>query len=250
MNISENGLRLICSFEGYHRELPNGDCTAYQERINGKLDRPTIGFGCTEGVKMGMVWTRAQAEEALKKELARFEAGVTQKVTVELNQNQFDALVSLAYNIGLGAFGTSTLLKKLNAGDYDGAVKQFERWNKFNGKSVKGLTSRRMREAALFLKPVEKPDEPFMPQAVEAAREPSKAAPVAAGIAAGGAASSIASQIPAPPTEVLTVVSGWQMAGETVKNFGVFAMTNWMLTAAIIGVVGVIWFLPKIRWEA
>ncbi len=73
-------------------------------------------------------------------------------VTVPLNQNQFDALVSLTYNIGSGAFNNSTLLKKLNKGDYQGAADQFLVWNKAGGKVMKGLVRRREAEQALFLK--------------------------------------------------------------------------------------------------
>lgn len=85
------------------------------------------------------------------KDLAKFEAGVEDLVKVAVSVNQFSALVSFAYNIGLNALSGSTLLKKLNAGDIIGAADQFLRWNKAGGKELKGLTDRRHAERDLFL---------------------------------------------------------------------------------------------------
>lgn len=83
--------------------------------------------------------------------MERFEKGVSDLVKVPLNQNQFDALVSFAFNLGLGNLKSSTLLKKLNASDYIGASKEFERWNRAGGKVLNGLTRRRIAERDLFL---------------------------------------------------------------------------------------------------
>ena len=80
-----------------------------------------------------------------------FESAVYENVKVGLNQNQFDALVSLTYNIGIGAFSKSTLLKKLNAGDYKGTSNQFDVWVNAGGKRLDGLVKRRAKEKALFL---------------------------------------------------------------------------------------------------
>jgi lysozyme len=168
MEISRDGLKLIKSFEGYHTRLKNGDCAAYRCPANVW----TIGYGCTEGVKPGMVWTEQEAEDALHKEISKFETGVSQLVTVPLNQNEFDACVSLAYNIGLGGFGRSTVLRAINKGHKTGAAKAFEMWTRGGGRVLPGLVSRRKREAALFLKPVEKPEEPYMPQKVDPAPPP------------------------------------------------------------------------------
>ena len=84
-------------------------------------------------------------------DLKKFESAVNQ-VKVPLNQNQYDALVSLAYNIGVGAFLSSTLFKKLNTKDYKGAAEQFDRWNRAGGKVMRGLTNRRAKERKLFEK--------------------------------------------------------------------------------------------------
>ncbi|HIE4459354.1 lysozyme [Acinetobacter nosocomialis] len=117
----------------------------------------TIGTGTTvypNGVKVkkGDICTLEQAKSYFKHDLAKFEKTVNELVTVPLTQNQFDALVSLTYNIGSGAFKNSTLLKKLNVKDYSGAADQFLVWNKAGGKVMKGLVRRREAERALFLK--------------------------------------------------------------------------------------------------
>ena len=115
---------------------------------------PTIGVGHTgPDVKMGMTITKAQSEALLVADLARFEKAVTASVKVPLTQNQFDALVSLAFNIGAGAFAKSTLVRVLNGGHYDQVGAQLAHWNKVDGRPNKGLTVRRAREAALFVKP-------------------------------------------------------------------------------------------------
>ncbi|MGL4733219.1 MAG: lysozyme, partial [Fusobacteriaceae bacterium] len=88
----------------------------------------------------------------LKKDLLRFEQKVLQLVIVKINKNQFDALVSFCYNCGSGNLQTSTLLRKLNAGDYPGAAEEFPRWNRAGGKVLNGLIKRREAEKELFLK--------------------------------------------------------------------------------------------------
>lgn len=186
MNLSDDGRRRIQGYEGYHDALPDGSCRAYQRTYNGKKDKWTIGFGCTNGVYEGLVWTREQADEAFRKELETFESAVNRFVTVDLNQNQYEALVSFAYNCGTGALQKSTLLKKLNKGDYKGAAAQFQFWNNVNGKPVKGLTQRRASEASLFQKPVEAETLPAMPKTVEKAAEPPSRKSIAALITAGG----------------------------------------------------------------
>lgn len=149
MKIGKAGLDLIKEFEGYHTALPNGDCKAYWDK-DGEVW--TIGWGCTEGVKKGDVWTKAKAEKELKKELAKHEKIVKQLVKVPLNQNQFDALVSLSYNTGLGD-DTQTILSRLNAKDYAGASKAILLYNKSGGKKLAGLVRRRKAEQELFNTP-------------------------------------------------------------------------------------------------
>ena len=111
----------------------------------------TCGWGSTEGVTEDTVWTQEEADEAFDRDVARFEECVNDCVNVELTQNQFDALVSLAFNIGCKAFKDSTLVKLLNNNAYGEAAEQFGRWNRQSGKVLNGLTRRRRAERDLFL---------------------------------------------------------------------------------------------------
>lgn len=111
----------------------------------------TIGWGHTgKDVVRGLKWTQAQADAAFIADLGKFERGVEKLVKVGINQGQFDALVSFAYNVGLANLESSTLLRLVNACQFDAAAVQFARWNKANGKVMKGLTRRRAAEACLF----------------------------------------------------------------------------------------------------
>ncbi|MFP6840629.1 MAG: lysozyme [Acinetobacter sp.] len=146
MHISPSGIDLICSFEGKR-------LTAYDDGVGVW----TIGFGTTvypNGIKVkkGDTCTEEQAKAYMAHDLKKFESAVNKAVTVQLNQNQFDALVSLAYNIGTNAFSKSTLVKKLNANDIRGAADQFDVWVNAGGKRMQGLVNRRAKEKALFLK--------------------------------------------------------------------------------------------------
>lgn len=146
MQMSATGINLICSFEGLKLK-------AYDDGVGVW----TIGFGTTiypNGIKVkkGDTCTEAQAKVYMAHDLKKFESAVNSAVTVPINQNQFDALVSLAYNIGTGAFKESTLLKKLNEADYKGAAAQFAVWNKGGGKVMQGLVNRRAVERKLFEK--------------------------------------------------------------------------------------------------
>ena len=141
MHISNEGINLIKQFEGC--VLSAYKCPA---------GFWTIGYGHTKNVKQGMKITKEQATNLLKDDLKTYENYVNKYVKVKLNQNQFDALVSFAFNCGGGALKSSTLLKKLNKGDYEGAANELLRWNKANGKVLAGLTRRRKAEKALFLK--------------------------------------------------------------------------------------------------
>lgn len=116
-----------------------------------KDDKWTIGWGHTVGVTPGMVITEARAQELFDSDVAWATKAVNTKVKVGLTQHQFDALTSFVFNIGETAFSTSTLLRKLNAGDYEGAAAQFPRWIYQDGKVLNGLVKRRAEEMAYFL---------------------------------------------------------------------------------------------------
>lgn len=149
MRISEKSLAMIEKFEGCLLKASN------------KLDGVwTIGYGQTgryygKRVRRGMTTTKAEAHAWLRDHsIKTYEDAVTQAVKVPLNQNQFDALVSFTYNVGIGALKQSTALRKLNAGDYAGAADALTMWTKCNGKVLAGLVRRRKEERALFLTPV------------------------------------------------------------------------------------------------
>lgn len=121
--------------------------TAYMPTAD---DVPTIGWGSTgPDIHLGMTWTQAQADERFAHDLARF-ANAVANVIGTATQGQFDGMVSLAYNIGMGNFSSSTLVRKHKAGDFSGAADQFVRWNKQKGKVLNGLTRRREAEAKLY----------------------------------------------------------------------------------------------------
>lgn len=141
MKISQKGIKLIQDFEGLALK-------AYKDPIG----IWTWGYGSTgPHVTPDKVGTKEEAEQLLKKDLERFEKGVSEIVKVPLNQNQFDALCSFAFNLGIGNLKSSTLLKKLNASDYKGAADEILRWNRAGGKVLAGLTRRRIAERDLFL---------------------------------------------------------------------------------------------------
>lgn len=145
MELGQAGLDLIKSFEEFRRSayMPTPD------------DVPTIGWGHTDGVQMGDACTVEEAEEWLREDCQWAVEAVNRSYdgVVPLSQNQFDALVSLTFNIGKPRFLGSTLLRKLNLGDQVGAADEFVRWNKQHGTILRGLTRRRIAERDLFLAP-------------------------------------------------------------------------------------------------
>jgi lysozyme len=144
--VSENGVALTMRFEGC-------DLESYPDP--GTRDDPwTIGYGHTgRDVKQCMKITQAQADAWLREDLAKAAACVNANVKVPLTQNQFDALTDFCFNVGVGNFIASTLLRLLNAGNYAGAATQFDRWNLAAGRVLPGLVKRRLAERQLFMKP-------------------------------------------------------------------------------------------------
>lgn len=180
MRISNAGLDLIKMAESYLRKQPDGSCKAYQCPAGVW----TCGWGCTSGVGPNTRWTLKEATEALAREMATHEGNVLRLVKVPLTQGQFDALVSLCYNIGAGNLGKSTLLKHLNAGDFARAASHFADFKKARVTGVTsqrmgvpdgtlatlpGLVKRRAAEMALFLSDTPEADAE-MPQKVEKER--------------------------------------------------------------------------------
>jgi lysozyme len=143
MKFSINGLELLKKLEGF-RAKPYPDS-------GGKM---TVGYGHLivpgDGVAVGDIIDPVKATELLTKDVQRTVDGVNDNVTSIITQNQFDALVIFAYNVGVSAFKNSTLLKMLKAGDVASASLQFLRWDKVNGISIPGLYTRRVAEQTLF----------------------------------------------------------------------------------------------------
>lgn len=163
--INSEALRLIKEFEGFEAE-------AYKDPVG----IVTIGYGSTAAAgvgispKMGDKITEAQATDYLKRAVDKFAAQIMPKITRTPTGNQFGAMVSLAYNIGPGAFIKSTVLRRFNAGDIQGAADAFLMWNKAGGKVLAGLTRRRKAERELFLTPDNA--EKLMPTSVDVKQTP------------------------------------------------------------------------------
>jgi lysozyme len=139
MKIGKEGLELIKHFEGLYLKAYLCPANVW-----------TIGYGHTGGVYEGMEITTERAELFLKKDMEEFEDWVDKLVLLDLNQHQFDALVSWTFNLGPTNLKNSTLLKRLNSGDWDDVPNQIKRWNRAGGKVLKGLVRRRNAEALLW----------------------------------------------------------------------------------------------------
>lgn len=141
LSLSAAGLVGIANFEGFSEK-------AY---IPVAGDVPTIGFGSTEGVKMGDTITVPKAIERLYRDTEKAESAIGRCVTVPLAQCEYDAFTSFAFNVGTEAFCSSTLVKKLNQGDYAGACAELKRWVYVDGRRVQGLVNRREAEYRLCM---------------------------------------------------------------------------------------------------
>lgn len=209
MKTSPAGIALIQEFEG--RRLEAYKCPA---------GIWTIGYGHTSAageptVTPGMVITKQEAVDILKRDLVKYESAVDRLVTVPLSQNQFDALVSFTYNVGEGALSKSTLLKKLNRGEYAAVPAELMKWTKGGGKELPGLVRRRRAEAAMW----RGVDDKTAPDIDEARTEPDVPKPVKkitqskeanAAIAVGGLSGA---------TVVSDVTNRLKEAGDNAKSF-------------------------------
>ena len=150
--LSPEGLEHIKRFEGFRAETYD-DLNPFigigaTTHVEGTL---TIGYGHIGSAAYRQnTLTKREAEVILLKDLARFEGGIKRLVKVPLSQGEYDGLVGFTFNIGLGAFQRSTMLRKLNALDYDGAAMEFERWVYSKGRRLRGLELRRVAERAIF----------------------------------------------------------------------------------------------------
>ena len=176
-NVNQAAIDLIKEFEGFR-------ANAYRDAVGVW----TIGYGHTSRagdpkVKPGMRITRAEGEHILKKDVAKFAAGVERVLgddADKLNDNQFGAIVSFAYNVGIGNLKRSSVLKAIRRGDLDAVPSKLKLWNKAGGKVLKGLVRRRKAEGELFMRPVD--SKPVVVEPHESAPEPSAAPPAKRGV--------------------------------------------------------------------
>ena len=227
MKTSPNGVRLIKGFESFRAKAYLCPANVW-----------TIGYGSTEGVFQGQTITEPEASALLMKELQRYERAVD--FACDANQNEFDAFVSLSFNIGIAGFQKSTVLKAHKRGDHESAARAFAMWNKGGGKVLPGLVRRRAAEAALYLTSV--PDDvsdaaevPGMPQKVDAPK-PLTASKI--NLAQAGTAT-IATVTGA--TEVLKTVGDFQ---ESVQAIG-----PWLVPIACVAVVALCLFTIWQRYD-
>ncbi len=202
-------------------------------------DVPTIGYGFTHGVRLGDVMTREQADARLVQELQPYEQAVRQACTAQPNQNQFDAMVLLCFNIGAAGLRRSTVIKAHNRGDHQAAARAFALWNKSGGRVYAGLTRRRAEEAALYLTPM--PDDVSdpaegpaddMPQTVDAERPLHASQINRAGVVAGGTAAA------ATVAETARTVAD--------VKYSTQSLGDWLLPVLLLAVVGLCGYIV---WE-
>ena len=224
MKISKNGINVLTGFEGF-REI------AYKD-IAGVW---TIGYGFTDNVKPGDTITRAAANSRLRSELSDYESGVDAATRGNCTQNQFDALVSFAWNVGIAGMEGSSVIKAHKRGDFQSAARAFGLWNKAGGKVVTGLVRRRAAEAALYLtSDVSGTDAapPVMPQSVDAEKPMTASTINRASVIAGGTAAA------ATVTETINSVSAVK---ESVDSLG-----TWLLPVLLLVVVCAVGYIV---WE-
>jgi lysozyme len=154
MILSDKAINLIIGFEGFSSVWYPDPALGWKV--------PTVMYGHTDSAgepkykdTKDMFFTKQEAKETLIRDLEKYESSLKILVKVPLNENQYGALVSLIYNIGEEKFSNSTLLKKLNNGDYDGASEEFEKWHFSGGKIVEGLCNRREAEYQMFISEIE-----------------------------------------------------------------------------------------------
>lgn len=203
----------------------------------------TIGYGHTHQVKKGDVIDQDMANEFLKKDVRHAQSTIEKHVIVELDQNQFDALVSFIFNIGSGKFITSTLLKMLNKANYSGAGNQFGRWNKARVKGVlkplRGLTKRRADEAELFLDY----EEDEIAQSVAAPSTKTKLNSKTNMAASIGTVGIIASQVDNISKVIDKVTAVTDKGGDLADKVGAFTNGGLLMPILALAVIGLLGFI-------
>jgi lysozyme len=239
MHVSPRGRALIKQFEGF-REI------AYQDVVGVW----TVGFGFTRGVTPGQHMTLAQAEARLITELLGYEQAVLSGCTLEPNQNQLDAMCSLAWNIGIAGFLRSTVLRAHNRGDFQSASRAFGLWNKAGGREWAGLTRRRAAEAALYLEPAPGLVQRVVEGAIPAAQAgevppppPAQAMPQQIDPESGMGASGINRAATIAGTTAATVGAVSQIK-QSVSDLG-----GWVVPLLCVAVVALAGYIVWQRWR-
>lgn len=224
MKTSPKGIALICEFEGFRSKAYLCPAGVW-----------TIGYGFTLGVQPGDTITKEQAKRRLARELESYEAAVMRACTNEPNQNEFDALVCFAFNVGASGMAKSSVIKAHNRGDHQAAARAFQLWNKAGGVVYAGLTRRRAAEAALYLTPM--PDDVSdpvegpaldMPQRVDSESSLSRSPIVAgSGIAAGATAAAEVARSVSDVREALGDWLPWVLVAVAVGAAGWVMLTRW-----------------------
>lgn len=222
MRTSKRGIDFLISQEGYRGR-------AY---VPVPGDKWTIGYGFTEGVQEGDTMTVAQAKVRLASELEKYEDAVEMATHDRVTQSQFDALVSLAYNIGTSALAKSTVIKAHKRGDFAAAARAFSLWNKSGGKVYAGLVKRRAAEAAMYLESSGEDLPQDMPQTVDSEPRFTQSSIGRGSIIAGGTATV------ATVAETLSTVNSVK---DTAHSLG-----DWLVPLLLVVVVITIGY---IAWE-
>ena len=207
----------------------------------------TIGVGHTAAMGdpkpvAGMKITDAEAEQILRRDLAITEAQVETAVKVSLSQRQFDTLVSFVFNVGIGAFRKSTLLKRLNQGDYKSVPSELMKWTRAGGKVVQGLVNRRKAEADMWRgAPTDQVPDGDMPQAVDQPRKMRQSKEGNAALLAGGAASLTAAS---------DVAKQLQETGDNITSIlDLLKNPHFLVLLVVIVAAGAIWYWRKRRMD-
>lgn len=235
MKTSHAGLELIKEFEGLR--LKSYKCPALVW---------TVGFGHTSAagapiVTPDLVITKDEAEDILKRDLVQYEDGVRGLVQIGITQGQFDALVDFTYNVGVGAFAKSTLLKRINAGRFDEVPAEFMKWTKGGGKELPGLIRRRRAEVKLWRDlqtdiPVSITQSRFPPDQPKASRSIVQSKEANAAVAAGGLGTI------AVVKEVIPIVRD---GGDLLSSLS----PTILILFVIIAVAGAAWYFRKQRLD-
>ena len=234
MRMSNAGIALIKEFEGCRLKAYRCPASVW-----------TIGYGHTSAagapdVNPDSTITQDEAEEILRRDLQQYERGVEKMVKVEITQGQFDALVDFAYNAGVGALQKSTLLKKINAGDFDAAPTEFMKWTKGGGKELAGLVRRRRAEVKLWRGLDERPtvveETRAAPDQPKASKSITQSKEANAAVAAGGLGTIAVAQ------EIVPLVKeGGDVLGSLSPTV--------MILVVIIVAAGAVWYFRKQRLD-